>query len=58
MLNRVNISQEYWDGEGSNGGKTKPKFFQAHSLTDSLIEQLPILNPPLQVFSIYGASNL
>jgi len=20
-----------WDGEGTNGGKTKPKFFYAHS---------------------------
>lgn len=50
--------QDYWDGEGSNGGKTKPKFFQAHDLTDSLIETLTILNPPVQVFSIDGASNL
>lgn len=48
----------YWDGEGSNGGVTKPKFFQAHDLTDSLIETLTILNPPVQVFSINGASNL
>lgn len=22
----------YWDGEGSDGGVTKPKFFQAHNL--------------------------
>ncbi len=48
----------YWDGEGGNGGKTKPKFFQAHDLTDSLIENLKILNPPVQVFSINGVSNL
>lgn len=48
----------YWDGEGSNGGVTKPKFFQAHDLTDSLIETLTILNPPVQVFSINGVSNL
>ncbi|KAK6079459.1 Polygalacturonase 2 [Seiridium cupressi] len=48
----------YWDGEGGSGGKTKPKFFQAHDLTDSLIETLTILNPPVQVFSINGASNL
>lgn len=54
----MRIFQDYWDGEGSNGGKTKPKFFQAHSLTDSLIEQLTILNPPVQVFSIYSASSL
>jgi polygalacturonase len=48
----------YWDGEGGSGGKTKPKFFQAHDLTNSLIESLTILNPPVQVFSINGASNL
>lgn len=22
---------KWWDGEGTNGGKTKPKFFYAHS---------------------------
>ncbi|ROW15072.1 hypothetical protein VPNG_03475 [Cytospora leucostoma] len=48
----------YWDGKGSNGGVTKPKFFQAHDLTDSLIENIKILNPPVQVFSINGAENL
>lgn len=52
------LVQSYWDGEGGSGGKTKPKFFQAHDLTDSLIEQLTILNPPVQVFSINGVSNL
>jgi polygalacturonase len=48
----------YWDGKGGSGGVTKPKFFQAHDLTDSLIETLTILNPPVQAFSINGASNL
>lgn len=48
----------YWDGKGSNSGVTKPKFFQAHDLTHSLIENLKILNPPVQVFSINGAQNL
>ncbi|KAH7397635.1 endopolygalacturonase 4 [Cadophora sp. MPI-SDFR-AT-0126] len=48
----------YWDGGGGSSGVTKPKFFQAHDLTNSLIEQLTILNPPVQVFSINGASNL
>lgn len=28
---------DYWDGEGSNGGKTKPKFFYAHNLISSTI---------------------
>lgn len=25
----------WWDGKGSNGGKTKPKFFYTHSMTVS-----------------------
>lgn len=49
---------DYWDGEGSNGGKTKPKFFQAHDLTTSTISGITILNAPVQVFSIDGASTL
>ncbi|KKY29256.1 putative glycoside hydrolase family 28 protein [Phaeomoniella chlamydospora] len=48
----------WWDGEGSNGGKTKPKFFYAHSLTDSVIENLSVKNTPVQGFSVNGASNL
>lgn len=48
----------YWDGGGGSSGKTKPKFFQAHNLVNSLIEQLTILNPPVQVFSIDDCTNL
>ncbi|TGO13893.1 hypothetical protein BTUL_0061g00100 [Botrytis tulipae] len=48
----------YWDGEGSNGGKTKPKFFYAHNLISSKIENLYIYNPPVQVMSVNGASDL
>lgn len=42
---------QWWDGEGDDG-VTKPKFFQAHDLTDSTISGINILNPPHQVFSI------
>ncbi|KAF2801526.1 polygalacturonase 1 [Mytilinidion resinicola] len=49
---------KWWDGKGSNGGKTKPKFFYAHSLTNSVISGLNVLNTPVQGFSIDGASNL
>lgn len=42
----------WWDGSGSNGGKTKPKFIYAHDLTDSVIEGLQIYNSPVQTFSI------
>ncbi|KAH8811882.1 putative extracellular polygalacturonase [Xylogone sp. PMI_703] len=49
----------WWDGQGSNGGKTKPKFFYAHKLTGtSSITGLNIINTPVQVFSINGASGL
>jgi len=49
---------DWWDGEGSNGGKTKPKFFQAHDLISSTISDIYILNPPVQVFSIDGCTDL
>lgn len=49
--------QEWWDGKGDSG-KTKPKGFEAHDLTDSIIKGLNIKNTPVQCFSINGASNL
>lgn len=49
---------KWWDGEGSNGGKTKPKFFYAHDLTSSTISGLNIKNYPVQCFSINGAKGL
>jgi len=50
---------KWWDGEGSNGGKTKPKFFYAHSLTGtSSITGLNVLNTPVQAFSINSATGL
>ncbi|KAJ5618035.1 hypothetical protein N7537_003149 [Penicillium hordei] len=48
----------WWDGKGGNGGKKKPKFFNAHSLTNSKIENIYIKNSPVQVFSINGAKEL
>ncbi|WYZ41239.1 hypothetical protein EsH8_V_000134 [Colletotrichum jinshuiense] len=50
--------QRWWDTKGSNGGKTKPKYFYAHSLTNSNIKNLNTLNTPVQAFSINGATNL
>lgn len=47
----------WWDGKGDSG-VTKPKFFQAHDLTDSIIENIYVLNPPHQVFSINGVDTL
>ncbi|KAI1852643.1 hypothetical protein JX266_002184 [Neoarthrinium moseri] len=49
---------KWWDGKGSNGGKTKPKFFFAHSLTSSTIKGLNVKNTPVQAFSINGAKDL
>ncbi|KAF5003512.1 hypothetical protein FDECE_9935 [Fusarium decemcellulare] len=48
----------WWDGKGGNGGKTKPKFFSAHSLTDSSINNLYIKNTPVQAVSINTVSGL
>lgn len=49
---------KWWDGEGSNGGKTKPKFFYAHSLKQSTISGLNVINTPVQGFSINSATDL
>jgi galacturan 1,4-alpha-galacturonidase len=49
----------WWDGKGSNGGKTKPDFFYAHGLTGtSSITYLNILNTPVRVFSINSCTGL
>lgn len=48
----------WWDGEGSNGGKTKPTFFYAHDMISSTITGISILNSPVQVFSIDGSEDL
>ncbi|KAI9708182.1 MAG: Polygalacturonase 1 [Bogoriella megaspora] len=50
---------QWWDGQGSNGGKTKPKFFYAHDLTGgSSINNLNVKNTPVQAFSVNGAEDL
>ncbi|KAI1195509.1 glycoside hydrolase family 28 protein [Nemania serpens] len=49
----------WWDGQGGNGGKTKPKFFAAHSLTgSSSITNVNIRNTPVQAVSINGCEGL
>lgn len=49
----------WWDGEGSNGGKIKPKFFYAHSLKGkSSINNLDIKNTPVQVYSVDSTEGL
>ncbi|GJC98804.1 endopolygalacturonase 1 [Colletotrichum higginsianum] len=50
--------QRWWDTKGSNGGKTKPKFFYAHSLKQSTIKNLNALNTPVQAFSINSVTDL
>ncbi len=49
---------KWWDGKGSNGGKTKPKFFYAHKMYSSSITGLNIKNSPVQVFSINNSKKL
>ncbi|KAF2623511.1 glycoside hydrolase family 28 protein [Macroventuria anomochaeta] len=48
----------WWDGEGGNGGKTKPKFLYLHSLTDSTVTDLSIKNTPVQAVSIASCDGL
>jgi len=48
----------WWDGKGTNGGKTKPKFFYAHSLISSTITDLTFKNSPVQLMSINGCTTL
>ncbi|KAJ6064203.1 hypothetical protein N7499_012883 [Penicillium canescens] len=48
---------KWWDSKGTNGGKTKPKFFYAHGLDDSTITGLNVKNTPVQAFSVQ-ADNL
>ncbi|KAF2125788.1 glycoside hydrolase family 28 protein [Dothidotthia symphoricarpi CBS 119687] len=49
---------KWWDGKGSNGGKTKPKFFYAHSMKQSSISNLNVKNTPVQGFSINSSTDL
>ncbi|KAJ3178473.1 hypothetical protein HDU87_003547 [Geranomyces variabilis] len=42
----------YWDGQGGNGGVTKPNFFALHSATRAKISNVKLLNTPVQAFSI------
>ncbi|KAI7783547.1 endopolygalacturonase [Diaporthe eres] len=52
------LGEKYWDTKGSNGGKTKPKFFAAHKMIDSHINNIHIVNSPVQVVSINGCDGL
>ncbi|EXK77741.1 polygalacturonase [Fusarium oxysporum f. sp. raphani 54005] len=47
----------WWDGKGDKG-KTKPKFFAAHKLTNSNITNLYIKNTPVQAVSVNGVNGL
>jgi polygalacturonase len=42
----------YWDGLGNGGGVTKPKFFKANNLNNSVLDSITILNAPINSFSI------
>lgn len=48
----------WWDGKGTNGGKTKPKTFYAHSLKQSTIRGLNVKNTPVHFMSINSATDL
>ncbi|KAF3013316.1 hypothetical protein E8E14_011116 [Neopestalotiopsis sp. 37M] len=48
----------YWDGQGGSGGVTKPKFFKANHLNDSLLDSITIQNAPKNSFSLNYVYNL
>ncbi|KAI0971759.1 glycoside hydrolase [Xylaria arbuscula] len=48
----------YWDGQGGSGGVTKPKFFKANHLNDSVLEAITIKNAPKNSFSLNYVYNL
>ncbi|KAJ2994844.1 hypothetical protein NUW58_g1439 [Xylaria curta] len=48
----------YWDGKGGSGGVTKPKFFKANHLNDSVLENITIRNAPKNSFSLNYVYNL
>ncbi|GAW22351.1 hypothetical protein ANO14919_118880 [Xylariales sp. No.14919] len=48
----------YWDGKGGSGGVTKPKFFKANHLNDSVLEGITIRNAPKNSFSLNYVYNL
>ncbi|XP_050304520.1 polygalacturonase-like [Anthonomus grandis grandis] len=50
------LGAQYWDGLGDNG-VTKPKFFRIKTTGGSLLENINLLNCPIQCVSINGASN-
>ncbi|KAI1423819.1 glycoside hydrolase family 28 protein [Xylaria sp. FL1777] len=48
----------YWDGMGGSGGVTKPKFFKANHLNDSVLDGITIKNAPKNSFSLNYVYNL
>nr|AMD09885.1 endopolygalacturonase [Mesosa myops] len=46
----------WWDGQGGNGGKIKPKFMRV-TVTDSHIHHLNFKNCPVQAFSVGECHN-
>jgi hypothetical protein len=48
----------YWDGKGGSGGVTKPKFFKANHLNDSVLDGITIKNAPKNSFSLNYVYNL
>lgn len=48
----------WWDGLGNGGGVTKPKFFKANYLNDSVLDSINILNAPINAYSLNYVYNL
>jgi polygalacturonase len=48
----------WWDTLGGGGGVTKPKFFKANNLNDSVLDSINVQNAPKNFFSINYVNNL
>ncbi|POS68853.1 polygalacturonase 1 precursor [Diaporthe helianthi] len=48
----------WWDTLGGGGGVTKPKFFKANNLNDSVLDSINIQNAPKNFYSINYVNNL
>ncbi|KAJ8957032.1 hypothetical protein NQ317_008339 [Molorchus minor] len=49
---------KYWDGKGSSGGKTKPKFFRIEATGSSVFKSINLDNCPRQCVSIGNSDGL
>lgn len=50
--------ERWWDGQGANWGKTKPRTFRVNGLDDIKITGLKLKNTPVMAFSVSKCNGL